>query len=51
MHQQLKGYRVEEKIYQGVREREMLNITGLMCNDPVLSSWSGTRTYGGRRTA
>jgi hypothetical protein len=29
MDQQLRGYKVEEKIYLGVRERERLNITGL----------------------
>ena len=29
MHQQLWGYKVEEKIYLGVRERKRLNITGL----------------------
>ena len=27
MHQQLWGYKVEEKIYLGVRERKRLNIT------------------------
>jgi hypothetical protein len=29
MHKQLWGYKVEEKIYMGVRERKKLNITGL----------------------
>ena len=29
MQQQLWGYKVEEKIYLGVRERERLNVTGL----------------------
>ena len=29
MHQQLWGYKVEEKIYLGVRERKRLNMTGL----------------------
>ena len=29
MHQQLWGYKVEEKIYVGVRERKNLNITGV----------------------
>jgi hypothetical protein len=29
MHQQLWGYKVEEKLYLGVREQKRLNITGL----------------------
>jgi hypothetical protein len=29
MHQQLWGYRVEEKLYLGVREQKTLNTTGL----------------------
>jgi hypothetical protein len=29
MHQQLWGYRVEEKLYLGVREQKRLNTTGL----------------------
>jgi hypothetical protein len=29
MHQQLWGYKVEEKLYVGVREQKRLNITGL----------------------
>jgi hypothetical protein len=29
MHQQLKGYIAEDKIYLGARERERLNITGI----------------------
>ena len=29
MHQQLRGYKVEEKIYLGVREQKGLNITAL----------------------
>ena len=29
MHQQLWGYKVEQKIYPGVHEREKLNITAL----------------------
>ena len=29
MHEQLWGYKVEEKIYLGVRERKSLNITAL----------------------
>jgi hypothetical protein len=32
LHQQLRGYRVEEKIYLGVRERKRLNVTGLEYN-------------------
>jgi hypothetical protein len=29
MHQQLWGYKVEEKLYVGVREQKRLNTTGL----------------------
>jgi hypothetical protein len=29
MHQQLGGYKVEEKLYVGVREQKMLNTTDL----------------------
>jgi hypothetical protein len=29
MHQQLWGYKVEEKLYLGVREQKRLNTTGL----------------------
>jgi hypothetical protein len=29
IHQQLSGYKVEEKLYLGVREQEMLNTTEL----------------------
>jgi hypothetical protein len=29
MYQQLWGYKVEEKLYLGVREQKMLNITAL----------------------
>jgi hypothetical protein len=29
MHQQLWGYKVEEKLYVGVREQETLNTTGV----------------------
>ena len=29
MHQQLWGYKVEEQVYLGVRERRKWNITGL----------------------
>jgi hypothetical protein len=29
MHQQLWGYRVEDKLYMGVREQKRLNTTGL----------------------
>jgi hypothetical protein len=29
MHQQLWGYKVEEKLYLGVREQKRLNATGL----------------------
>jgi hypothetical protein len=29
MYQQLWGYKVEEKLYVGVREQKMLNTTGL----------------------
>ena len=29
MHKQLWGYKVEEKIYNGVRERKRLNITAI----------------------
>jgi hypothetical protein len=29
MHQQLWGYKVEEKLYMGVREQKRLNTTGL----------------------
>jgi hypothetical protein len=30
MHQQLWGYKVEEKLYVGVREQERLNTAGLV---------------------
>jgi hypothetical protein len=29
MHQQLRGYKVEEKLYVGVREQKRLNTTAL----------------------
>jgi hypothetical protein len=29
MHQQIWGYKVEEKLYLGVREQKRLNTTGL----------------------
>ena len=29
MHQQLWGYKAEDKLYMGARERKRLNITGL----------------------
>jgi hypothetical protein len=29
MHQQLWGYKVEEKLYVGLREQKMLNTAGL----------------------
>jgi hypothetical protein len=32
MHQQLRGYKVEEKLYVGLREQKRLNTTGL---DPL----------------
>jgi hypothetical protein len=31
MHQELWGYKVEENIYLGVRERKSLNITACHC--------------------
>jgi hypothetical protein len=31
MHQQLWGYKVEEKLYVGVREQKRLNTAGLDC--------------------
>jgi hypothetical protein len=36
MHQQLWGYKVEEKLYVGVREQKRLNTTGLHCE----ADWS-----------
>jgi hypothetical protein len=33
MHQQLWGYKVEEKLYVGVREQKRLNTAGLKHND------------------
>jgi hypothetical protein len=37
MYQQLWGYKVEEKLYLGVREQKRLITTDI--NDPTLSSW------------
>jgi hypothetical protein len=38
MHQQLWGYRVEEKIYLGVRERERLNIAATVYYSEINST-------------
>jgi hypothetical protein len=34
MYQQLWGYKVEEKLYLGVREQKRLNTTGLIDSQP-----------------
>jgi positive regulator of sigma E activity len=39
MHQQLWGYKIEEKLYVGVREQKLLNTTGLVY------SWSLIWSY------
>jgi hypothetical protein len=38
MYQQLWGYKVEEKLYLGVREQKMLNTTGLVRHTPGINS-------------
>jgi hypothetical protein len=35
MHQQLWGYKVEEKLYVGVREQKRLNTAGLQHSRPL----------------
>jgi hypothetical protein len=35
MYQQLWGYKVEEKLYLGVREQKRLNTTGLVCSQTL----------------
>jgi hypothetical protein len=37
MYQQLWGYKVEEKLYLGVREQKRLNTTALIYNKQTLS--------------
>jgi hypothetical protein len=51
MHQQLWGYKVEEKLYVGVREQKRLSTTALKLVGSVVawcftvgSSFGGTRT-------
>jgi len=39
MYQQLWGYKVEEKLYLGVREQKRLNTTGV---EYVLVTWVAT---------
>jgi hypothetical protein len=39
MYQQLWGYKVEEKLYLGVREQKRLNTTGLDVLHVILSLW------------
>jgi hypothetical protein len=36
MHQQLWGYKVEDKLYVGVREQKRLNTAGLEINSFIL---------------
>jgi hypothetical protein len=36
MYQQLWGYKVEEKLYLGVREQKRLNTTGLVYNPAMV---------------
>ena len=36
MHQQLWGYKVEEKLYGGVREHKMLNTAGVSSHQPTV---------------
>jgi hypothetical protein len=45
MHQQLWGYKVEDKLYAGVREQKRLNITGLVGTGdlPMPAMWCGPR--------
>ena len=52
MHYQLWGYKVEEKIHMGVRERKRLTVTGLRvsqvgefaCTSPALRNVMGLYT-------
>jgi hypothetical protein len=41
MHQQLWGYKVEEKLYVGVREQKRLDTTGIM----FIDIFRGKETY------
>jgi hypothetical protein len=39
MHQQLWGYKVEEKLYAGVREQKRLNATAVDCFSAALATY------------
>ena len=49
MHEQLWGYKVEEKIYLGVRKRKRLNITALDRTATWIYSYLAGRKYNPRK--
>jgi hypothetical protein len=51
MYQQLWGYKVEEKLYLGVREQKRLNTTGISYRLTVRRlDWVSLSPYEGNRT-